>query len=358
MKIFRQLSSVSFLLFLFFSFAVQAQDKEKSIDMLSSSEIEHLLKMHGNNILHAATDSERVYANERFKILLQQALEDERFADFPFDSVATLSKLSPPDKAFRIFTWILPSTDGQNYKYLGFVLTHYKKEIKLIELSDKSEELIEPQFRKTNPANWYGALYYKIIPNKVDGKTLYTLLGWRGVNTKVTRKIIDNLSIKDGRVSFGNPAFRTERLVKNRVIMEYNANLYAMLRYTSDKEILKTAIPLQEYKTNSKTTEEAMRDVGKKTKEKAKTEKIVTYKKIKDGMIIFDHLSPASKAMEGQYQYYGPDFTYDGFVFEDGKWNLYSNLDLRTTTLPQGDLPKASPSAKMQKRSMIMSGGK
>jgi hypothetical protein len=49
----------------------------------------------------------------------------------------------------------------------------------------------------------------------------------------------------------------------------------------------------------------------------------------KKKMIVFDHLSPASPSQKGQFRYYGPDFTYDGFQFKKGKWNYRSNLDLR-----------------------------
>jgi hypothetical protein len=32
--------------------------------------------------------------------------------------------------------------------------------------------------------------------------------------------------------------------------------------------------------------------------------------------------------MEGNYQFYGPDFTYDGLKFEKGIWVSYSNIDV------------------------------
>jgi hypothetical protein len=45
-------------------------------------------------------------------------------------------------------------------------------------------------------------------------------------------------------------------------------------------------------------------------------------------MIVFDHLSPSRPSLEGQYQFYGPDFSYDGLLFEDGIWKHYSDIQI------------------------------
>ena len=46
-------------------------------------------------------------------------------------------------------------------------------------------------------------------------------------------------------------------------------------------------------------------------------------------MIVFDHLSPSREDLEGQYQFYGPDFSYDGLRWKDCGWVLIEDLDLR-----------------------------
>jgi len=46
-------------------------------------------------------------------------------------------------------------------------------------------------------------------------------------------------------------------------------------------------------------------------------------------MIVFDHLSPPNPELEGQFQFYGPDFTFDGLRFKDGKWEYVKNVDVR-----------------------------
>ncbi len=46
-------------------------------------------------------------------------------------------------------------------------------------------------------------------------------------------------------------------------------------------------------------------------------------------LIVFDHLAPPDKKMKGKFDTYGPDLTYDGYRFKDGRWAYVENLDLR-----------------------------
>ena len=46
-------------------------------------------------------------------------------------------------------------------------------------------------------------------------------------------------------------------------------------------------------------------------------------------MIVFDHLSPFESRYQGVYQFYGPDFSYDGLEFNKGIWRLISDVDAR-----------------------------
>ena len=47
----------------------------------------------------------------------------------------------------------------------------------------------------------------------------------------------------------------------------------------------------------------------------------------KKDSIIFDHLSPTEPQLEGQFQYYCNDMSYDGFGFKHGRWNYGMDLD-------------------------------
>jgi len=49
----------------------------------------------------------------------------------------------------------------------------------------------------------------------------------------------------------------------------------------------------------------------------------------KMNMIIFDHLSPSKPSYTGNYQFYGPDFSYDGLEVVNGYWDLVEDIDIR-----------------------------
>ena len=49
----------------------------------------------------------------------------------------------------------------------------------------------------------------------------------------------------------------------------------------------------------------------------------------KKKMIVFDHLSPAAIRYNGIYEFYGPDFSVDGYKFKKGKWRYFNDIDVR-----------------------------
>ena len=59
-------------------------------------------------------------------------------------------------------------------------------------------------------------------------------------------------------------------------------------------------------------------------------------------MIVFDHLSPSESSFKGQYQYYGPDGSYDVLRFKRGKWFYKSDFDIRNSKELSNKIRKAS----------------
>jgi hypothetical protein len=186
-----------------------------------------------------------------------------------------------------MITWNIPFSD-RTHQYFGFI--QYKKNRRsydFYELNDKSDEIVKPELTILNHENWYGALYYQIIANKYRGNTYYTILGADLNNMLTKKKIIEILhfNMQDLPV-FGQQVFKNKSIPVNRVIFEFNAQTHMTLTYDETKE-----------------------------------------------MIVFDHLSPSRPSLKGQYEFYGPDFSYDGFKFENGIWNLYSDIDVRDNNI-------------------------
>jgi len=46
-------------------------------------------------------------------------------------------------------------------------------------------------------------------------------------------------------------------------------------------------------------------------------------------MIVFDHLEPFQPIFRGTYRFYGPDGSFDGFTFDDGRFLFQEDVDAR-----------------------------
>ncbi|MBK6408834.1 MAG: hypothetical protein IPF78_03880 [Flavobacteriales bacterium] len=98
-----------------------------------------------------------------------------------------ISHVSAPDGAFRLFTWNVRRGNG-SFLYEGYLLVPGRKKHALYELRDMTDHITKASAVQLTPENWYGALYYAVIPVKRGGKTYYTLLGWKGFSPVETLK--------------------------------------------------------------------------------------------------------------------------------------------------------------------------
>jgi len=228
-------------------------------------------------------DNSKIEFNNQIIKYFKKIIKNESSFTYPFDSLKNIGIIKSEDEKLRIITWNLPYND-RTHRYFGFI--QYKKSKKtyvFYELIDNSDKIKNPELAVLNDKNWYGALYYKIITNKNKGKVYYTLLGADLNNLLTKKKIIDILYFdKNDSPVFGNKVFKNKSIPISRVIFEFNAQTNMTLTYDKEKE-----------------------------------------------MIIYDHLSPSRPSLEGQFEFYGPDFSYDGLKFERGIWNAYSDIDVR-----------------------------
>jgi hypothetical protein len=246
-------------------------------------EREKELKILGDSILKGSSDSVRSLSALSFHAKFEELLHDPASFNYTFDSLRNVSVLSSGDKKVRMYTWIVPAISKDKYSYFGFVQLYDKKlnKVTLFNLEDTILPTEEAEKKSLNSKTWYGALYYKIIENKLKGQKAYTLLGWRGNNLRTTIKVIDVLVINKEIPKFGAPVFKTEKGFKHRVIFEYTASATMTLRYHENKKI-----------------------------------------------IVYDHLSPSNPDLKGKYEYYGPDMSYDALKFKKGKWELLKNIEI------------------------------
>ncbi len=205
-------------------------------------------------------------------------LEKEGSFAHPFSKLENIGKIFSPDKRIRVYTWNIPYDMDKNF-YYGIVQyysnTHEKYiAVKLNDSLTYSEN--------SQPIDWPGALYYEIIDTRYAGQKYYTLLGFDLHNILSNKKRIDVLSIDD-----------FDELYICQKLIHCNGKLLDNLEFEYNEKVIMTLKYNQEMK-----------------------------------MIVFDHLSPDKPSLEHQYEFYGPDFTYDGLKFEKGMWVLYENIDI------------------------------
>jgi hypothetical protein len=84
------------------------------------AQAEDSLKKLALNIVRPPEDSVRLANNQLFANYLLEVLHEEGSMQHPFDSLATISMLQPPDSGFRIITWYVPLSN-QQFRYFGYL---------------------------------------------------------------------------------------------------------------------------------------------------------------------------------------------------------------------------------------------
>lgn len=272
------------------------------------SELEDSLKKIQLRVFYSKKDAAKFEANKQFLALWNEVLKDEKSMMFPFDSINEISRLMAPDKKFRILTWNILREDG-THNFFGFIQVNNSKTVKkglfkketstqyeVYPLLDKSAGVKAPETYVADPSKWFGMLYVDVI--KSDDE-FYTLIGWDGNDRLTTRKFIDVLSFKpDGTPVFGKDVFKIPGKFAKRVMFEYASEVVMSLKYNPGRK-----------------------------------------------QIIFSHLAPNTPdpTLEGQFQYYGPDGSYDALEMKKGKWVYEPAIDIRKEKDKTDNVKKPEP---------------
>ncbi len=217
-------------------------------------------------------------ANISFASKMKDFLLLDGAFNYKFKLLETVAVLDSPDGKIRIVNWNIEYPDF-SYSFGGFVMHKNNKNVSVFELKDVFDPYQSKPKGIVNEDNWYGALYYKIIPFLNGRNTEYLLLGWDGGTTGSNYKVLDVLSVSKKHIYFGSPVFNSNGEFSKRVVFEYSDRANMTMRY-----------------------------------------------EVKYGRIVMDHLSPEAPSMEGVYSYYVPDFSYDAYVFDGKYWKLKEDI--------------------------------
>lgn len=297
-------NKIIFFHFVVISFFSSAQKKDSSFFILRQAEIE-LSKIQKGFL--SRVESERVSTNKQFIAAWDRIVNNPVVLNYAFDSLTEVSILSPRNHKFKLITWNLNKDDGTQV-YFGYLLVNNSKRIKksffkyeteesyeVFKLLDRSAQIKSAENYSGTPEKWFGMLYTQLI--ECDG--FYTLIGWDGNDKLTTRKFVDALYFKSNGVPvFGKDIFKIPRKNPRRLMFEYSSEVSMSLKYVERKN-----------------------------------------------QIIYSHLAAREEGsvMEGQFQYYGPDGSYDALELHKNRWVTVEKIDARNDKSKQDNAAKPDP---------------
>jgi hypothetical protein len=228
-------------------------------------------------------DSDRIRINDSIRIILDGYVKSDTVFTHRFTNLRYLGQIMSPDSLIKIITWnlVLENESGRYFCYFIIKQDPGGKNMIYRLSASYNDDPVRTDTTYSEP-NWYGALYYDLKPCIIDNRRCWVLLGIDYGNFFISRKIIEVLNFStDNSIIFGRKWFASGEELKYREVFEYASNAMMSLRFRSDSSI------------------------------------------------IFDHLVPFSDSHKNDRQYYGPDYSFDEYSFENGIWKLTMNVDAR-----------------------------
>ena len=231
------------------------------------------------DVMFSAEDSVKLVASSNLETLFADFYVKEENFDLQFDSVPFLGQIAAPDENLKMACWNVAFEDG-SFQYHSVMRHRLDKKSVVVTIFEDTEDWERIERKSIRPNKWYGALYYRILSDRHKGKTYYTIMGWDGKDNITNRKVVDVITLQGKSVVLGSSIFKDANdRPAHRLIYEYANDVSMALNYDE-----------------------------------------------KEKMIIMDHLAPEDSRFEGQYQFYGPDFSYDALQFKKGEWLLLKDV--------------------------------
>jgi hypothetical protein len=221
--------------------------------------------------------------NDSIRSIIGSYASSDSVFNHRFSNLRFLGQITSPDSLVKIITWNLILSEGGN-RYFCFLIHRDRKSgggkvYSLLGIYNENPVRSDTLY---SSSGWYGALYYDLRPFTIAGKLKYVILGIDYGNSLISRKVIDILSFNDSDgITFGYKCFTDGITIVPRVIFEYASTAVMSLKFESDS------------------------------------------------LIVFDHLSPFSPELKGNRQFYGPDFSFDSYIFEKDLWRLKTDIDIK-----------------------------
>lgn len=264
-------------------FLITSPLHSRTVDPELRAQIRQLTELR-QRVLAAKNNELRNSTNKEFVVLLRKALENKSSFFASFDTIPQFEDLRSSDNFLRILNWNVPQ-DDQTHRYFCFLQFYDRKAKthKIVELKQGYRNVRGEERKVFGEGDWYGALYYTIIPAKRTfrhRKKTYMLLGWDGHNQYSTIKLVDVLTITGNSIRFGADIFDLPDKNAKRLVLEFKADAYVSLKYHPERK-----------------------------------------------QIVFNQLEPMQPDLVGMYEFYIPVMEFDALKWRAGKWHLIKNVN-------------------------------
>lgn len=269
--------TLSILIFIAFAGQLKGQETEFLELHKAEDQMEDLFQ----DLYSDTVEDVKPILNE-LDVLVPDILSMPGALDYPWDRLSRIGVRTSEDGRIRIFTWHVEDAPD-NYRYFGYIQVEQKRgKIGVYELKDNFKPQRGLYNADQSVDNWIGKLCYGIVTKEVKRKTYYTLLGLDFNNALSNIKSVEVLSIQRNKPRFEKKKFSNGTQLVDRVVLEYSNQVSISVRYDSSMDL-----------------------------------------------ITFDHLVPISPIYKNNFEFYGPDGSFDGLRFEDGTWILSEDIDAR-----------------------------
>ncbi len=233
--------------------------------------------------IRSSEPGQKINAEKAFEDTLFKILQEKKSYYYSFPNIKFIGRIQSPDGNLNTFTWNIPLAGGFNNYYC--ILQYLPKNTDapfVYKLKETPALLNKNRQGMTGTESWIGGLYYEVLSNKYKGQVFYTLLGFHFNNIVSNIKTIEVLAFNEKNIPyFPERKFFYDGKPQNRIVFEFNERVKMTLKYneTMDK-------------------------------------------------IVFDHLSPNRPSLVDQFQFYGPDLSYDALYWKDGIWVHETDVQL------------------------------
>ena len=249
---------------------------------------EDSLRLMSEIMFNDSNQIQRKIANTKFLDLWEPVLDEPKSMNHPFKSLKNISILTSQDEKIRFINWAIPK-ENETYLY-NAIIQYYNdnKKYNVIYLTNVNENLEDLEDIQTKNNNWLGALYYQLEDITINNETCYVLIGWNGNDERSNKKIVDILKINT-KLIFGLPIFKIHDKIMKRFIIEYKEDASVSMKFN-----------------------------------------------VKENRILFNHLIPLNRSLNGLYDFYVPDGSVDALKFKNEKFIFEENVE----TIEKIEVPK------------------